>query len=317
MAKRSSTKQSQNDKLLLSEAVEGYWLDKRLGFSATSIPRYRLTLCRLMEFLGDPPFASVTSDDIRRFLIHLSEKGLSKRTVHDCWIHLSSLWTWAQKELGAEHIIRGRIKRPGFTKRKIEPFTQAEIKRILGSVTTNRRRLRGKTVEFNRTNGERDLAIVLTLLDSGLRASELCALTLADYDDKRGRLHVQHGKMDKERFVVIGKRTQKALWRYLAQREDAKASDPLFTTRYGTPITRTELRHQLKRIGERAKVAGVHPHRFRHTFAISFMRNGGNMAVLKELLGHATLEMVLVYAQVAEMDIDDASKFSPVDGWRL
>jgi integrase/recombinase XerD len=59
----------------------------------------------------------------------------------------------------------------------------------------------------------------LTLVDTGMRASELCALTLANYDQKRGRFHIQHGKGDKARYVVAGKRTQKAIRRYLISRE--------------------------------------------------------------------------------------------------
>ena len=301
----------------LSEAIEGYWLDKRLEFSETTIPGYRLTFRRLVEFLNDAHINAVTSDDLRRFLLHLETLKLSKRTVHDCWIHLSSLWTWAEKELGVAHVIRGKIKQPPFTTRKINAFTQDEIKRIVKGVQTYRRSRNGKAFDAIRASCDRDLAIVLTLVDSGLRASELCALTIADYDQKRGRMRVQHGKMDKERFVIVGKRTQKAIWRYLTLRDDTRPNEPLFVTRNDTPIKRNELGHILKRVGERAAVPNTHPHRFRHTFAITFLRNGGSMVVLKELLGHETLAMVLHYAQVAEMDIDNASQHSPVDNWKL
>ena len=82
-------------------------------------------------------------------------------------------------------------------------------------------------------------------------------------------------------------------------------------------MTRTDLRHLLTRLGQRAGVAGVHPHRFRHTFAITFLRNGGALAVLKELLGHETLEMSLHYAEIAQQDIDASVKHSPADKWRL
>jgi len=73
----------------------------------------------------------------------------------------------------------------------------------------------------------------------------------------------------------------------------------------------------LYRLGEQAKVDNVHPHRFRHTMAITFLRNGGNIFVLQELLGHSSLTMVRHYAQIAEIDIDNAVKHSPVDNWRI
>lgn len=58
-------------------------------------------------------------------------------------------------------------------------------------------------------------------------------------------------------------------------------------------------------------------HRFRHTFAIQFLRNGGNLFVLKELLGHESLDMVMRYARIAEQDIEASVRYSPVDNWRL
>ncbi len=85
----------------LSEAIEGYWLDKKLDMSPTTIPGYEKTFARLVRFLDDAPFDAVTSDDIRRFLAWLpTEYPMGRGTVHDSWVPLSSLWTWAEKGTG-------------------------------------------------------------------------------------------------------------------------------------------------------------------------------------------------------------------------
>lgn len=305
----------------LSEAITGYWLAKRLDFSKTTIPGYERTFRRLVSFLGDPDFAAITPNDIRRYLVHLSEYyRLSRRTVHDAWIPLSSLWTWAETELHTPHIIRGKVKQPKFTKRTIDALSAEQIRLILaaalhGKPYTSRK---GKPVTPARPTADRDRAIILTLLDAGVRVSELCALTVGDYDAARGRLLVQHGKGDKARYAVVGVRCQRAIWRYLAHdRPNAKPRTPLFATRTGGHITRSQLRLMLVRIGNRAGVVNVHPHRFRHTFAINFLRNGGNLLTLKELLGHASLVMVQLYARIVEADIDAAQAHSPADNWRL
>jgi hypothetical protein len=76
----------------------------------------------------DHLFFGMASDDIHRFLDHLeAERGAGKHSVHDAWAPLSSLWTWAEKELNISHVIRGKISAPKFTKTAIEPFTQHEI----------------------------------------------------------------------------------------------------------------------------------------------------------------------------------------------
>jgi integrase/recombinase XerD len=283
----------------LSEAIEGYWLDKKLDMSPTTIPGYEKTFARLVRFLDDAPFDAVTSDDIRRFLAWLpTEYPMGRRTVHDSWVPLSSLWTWAEKELGTPHIIRGRIRAPRYTERAISPLSAEQVRRIAAAAGNNR-----------------DRAIVLALADTGMRASELCGLKNGDYAD--GRMHIRHGKGDKARFVVAGVRTQKAIWRYLTERGETQLEDPLFATQTGRPMRRDHLRSILAGLGREAQVENVHPHRFRHTFAITYLRNGGNVLELKELLGHSSLVMVMRYARLAEQDIEASRRHSPIDNWRI
>ena len=95
-------------------------------------------------------------------------------------------------------------------------------------------------------------------------------------------------------------------------------NDPLFITVTGRPMDRNIIRQLLGRIGENAGVANVHPHRFRHTFAIEFLRSGGNIFVLQRLLGHATLTMVTNYLDIADSDDKNAHRnASPADRWSL
>lgn len=301
----------------LSQAYEGYFLSKELQFSPNTIRNYTYTFRYLSEYLGDVELESITSDDIRRFLVHLGRKRkMSKRSVHDAWIPLSSLWTWAEKEFGIAHIIRGKVDQPTYTKRVIEPFTDDEIRRLVDAAEFTKHyvtRFGGSPSRAKRPTAARDKAIILTLLDSGLRVSEFVALTVADYDQGRGRLRVQHGKGDKERYVVLGTTAKKALWKYLVTRADKTPNSPLFSTKTGEHIRRDNLRSTLSRIGKSGSVGNVHPHRFRHTFAVNFLRNGGNMALLQELLGHTSLTMVVQYVKLAEQDIDRAAKHSPAD----
>jgi len=83
-------------------------------------------------------------------------------------------------------------------------------------------------------------------------------------------------------------------------------------------LNRSALQQLLEVIGVRAGVSNCHPHRFRHTFAIQFLRNGGNIYTLQAMLGHTTLDMVKKYLAIAQTDLDrDHEKASPVKGWAL
>ena len=176
---------------------------------------------------------------------------------------------------------------------------------------------------MRRPTARRDKAIILTLLDTGLRASELCALRVDDVDLKSGKVIVRHNvggsKGGKGRTVFLGKNCRRVVWRYLAEREDGDQPEaPLFLNIYNRPMNPGSLRHLIKGLGEKAEVKNCHPHRFRHTFAITYLRSGGDIFTLQSLLGHSSLDMVRHYARVAEVDIEHAHrKASPVDNWRL
>jgi integrase/recombinase XerD len=126
-------------------------------------------------------------------------------------------------------------------------------------------------------------------------------------------------KGGKGRVVFLGNAARTALWRYLAEREDeSDPRAPLFLERTGRPLNKMALRFLIGGLGKNAHIQKCHPHRFRHTFAITYLRNGGDLFTLQALLGHSTLEMVRHYARIAEVDVAQAHRrASPADNWHL
>jgi len=106
---------------------------------------------------------------------------------------------------------------------------------------------------------------------------------------------------------------------YLAERDAlAETTSPVFVTSTGNRLDRRFLRTHLHRLGERADIHGVHPHRFRHTFAIEYLRNRGDVYTLQAMLGHTTLDMVKRYLLLAQADLETAhATASPIDNWQL
>jgi integrase/recombinase XerD len=304
----------------VSQAIEGYFIAAQARrLSPHTLKDYDNTFRRFESFIGsDPPLANIGTADIRVFLNSLD--GLSAKTLLNYHTGLSALWTWAVKErLVGVHVVR-EVDPPRPEEREIIPYTRADLQGMLAACDQSQPYVRpGKRRCHNqRPTALRDRAIILLLVDTGLRASELCDLRLADLDLKNHRLRVM-GKGRKERALPVSARTAQAIWRYLTTREDAQRPAAfLFTSKTGMPINRINLGHMLKRTGERAAVPNVTVHRFRHTFAITFLRNGGHIFALQRMLGHTTLDMVNRYLAIADADIERAHQdASPVTNWLL
>jgi integrase/recombinase XerD len=172
---------------------------------------------------------------------------------------------------------------------------------------------------MKRPTRKRDKAIVLVLLDTGIRVSELARLKLDDINFKTGALHIRpfgSGRKTKGMTVFLGKSARSALWLYVAERIDDK--DNLFITMKQKPMNRNSIRQIVNNLGVRAGITRAYPHRFRHTFAIQFLRNGGDIFSLQRILGHSSLVMVKEYVRLANVDIQQAHLLaSPVDRWGL
>ena len=294
------------------------------GLSPCTIADYSTGLRHFARWLGDRDPLALSTAELRGFFATLRDvpngRGgtLSPKTVRNAWAALRSFYRWLADETSTPNPMLA-VQMPKAVPPVIEPLSRAQIAALLKACDQTRAAVTHGRDAFamSRDTAKRDRAIVLVLLDSGLRASELCALTVADVDVTTGYVLVKRGKGGKGRITYIGKQTRRALWRYLSSRKTTPA-EPLFVARTGHPLDRDRLGALLANLGDRAGVPDVHPHRLRHTFATEFLRNGGNLLALQRLLGHSSLEMVRRYATIAESDLQRAHEAgSPADQWRL
>ncbi len=125
------------------------------------------------------------------------------------------------------------------------------------------------------------------------------------------------GKGAKERVVPIGKYVSMKLWHYVDRvrpRPTISGCDNLFLSRGGKPITANAIKLVFSRLAKSSGVERFHAHLCRHTFAINYLLNGGDIFSLKEILGHTTLAMVSHYLHFTSSQITDKHhKYSPMD----
>ncbi|MCW5776114.1 MAG: tyrosine recombinase [Phycisphaeraceae bacterium] len=159
----------------------------------------------------------------------------------------------------------------------------------------------------------RDRAILELLYASGLRASEVGALGLADLVRDLGVLRVT-GKGDRQRLVPMGVPARDALDRYLADcrprlvREGGRDRGRVFVSRTGRPLERVAVWQIVTRHARAAGLEGVHPHVLRHSFATHLLAGGADLRTVQELLGHADVATTQIYTHVDRSHLKDVHR---------
>lgn len=280
--------------LPISKALQGYWLDKKLQLSKETVKSYTYVLNAFARYLEDKPINEVTTQDVKAYLVYLStDKQQSNRSINTVLLVLSSFFKWSSIEFDLPNPV-AKIQKPKFTTNKLEPFTLTEVRALL---------------QAEQKIWLKDVQILL--LDSGLRISELCSLKTEDYDQNNGRLLIKGGKGDKDRIVYLGNKAQKMLWRRLNNQDCVY----IFETRTKEPYHRNNVHTATHNLGKKLGIQ-ANPHKYRHTFAVNFLRNGGNIKQLQEILGHTNLRTVEIYLKLADIDLERARSYSPLDNLR-
>jgi site-specific recombinase XerD len=236
-----------------------------------------------------------------------AQRKVSHTTVHHYFVVLANFFGWVVREgyLTDNPIAKIKVAKP--KDKVIKPYTQEEVSRMLAVCDKDY----GNNAKFL---GSRNRAIILVLLDSGVRLSELTGMKMQDMNTSNGNIRVM-GKGSKERIVRIGKVAQKSLWRYLMHRPN-NGRQELWISEEGKPLSPTAVQCMIKRLKERSGVSRVgNVHRFRHTFALNFLRVDKNVFNLQYLLGHSELEMVRRYTSTLGMEdaLKAHEKASPAD----
>jgi site-specific recombinase XerD len=270
--------------------------------SRNTIATRRLLLDKLVWFLRREGLTVCDTAALRGFLHYVRvaheeqggrwgnprlKKPLRPRTLQTYFVHLKTFFAFAVAEGAVEADpmapVRPAIARPD----QVRPYTPEELAALLAAA----KRTRSK---------ERDLALVLFLLDTGARCSEVTELKVEDVD-LGARSCTVMGKGNKKRALFFGKETTRCLWAYL-RAEPRDPDDHLFLadrgTNAGQPLTRSGVLQIIRRLG---KVAGLQckptVHRVRHSFAVQFLKAGGNSFILQHLLGHTSQTMTARYVQ--------------------
>lgn len=242
-------------------------------------------------------------DQLAKSPSQVTKKSLSTYTLHGHAriIRTFLFWCAAEPQSYIHHNIAEKIVMPRLKRSVIETFTPLQIKALFAACEQ----------EYTIGMAIRAKAIIAVLLDTGIRASELVELELENVHitSREGWLRVT-GKGDKEREVGLGSRSRQYLhawtkrYRRASKNGNGNGETHVFLSHKKTPLTVNGLDQLLYRLRDRAKITGVRvsAHTFRHTFAMNFLLQGGDVYMLSRLMGHTSVQVTEIYLRAIKSD---------------
>ena len=292
--------------------------------SINTVSWYKRRLGSFCQFLGEGArLPDLTINSARAFIASLQERthryvdhpitpekegGLSPNYIHSFVRAIKAFSSWLYEEGFTRQNVLAKMKRPSLPKPVIDILTDEEINKLVNSINPNT------------FLGMRLMCIFLLLLDTGIRASELLGIKLDDIDWNSDTIKVL-GKGNKERIVSFDPQTKKYLLRYVSTFRPEPLNvhtQEVFLSVDGLPLSYTAFAHLVKRAGEEAGIDRLHPHLMRHTFAVKYLMNGGDLMSLKMILGHTDIAVTQLYLHLAQSHVKvQHDRFSPVSRLKI
>jgi integrase/recombinase XerD len=277
------------------------------GLSTNTVESYRRDLDQAAAFFhgkGLTNWQAVQSSRASEWLHALATKHYRVGSVSRKLSALRSFARYLVAEKIREDDFTAIVVGPKTTRRIPITLTPEELERLLAAPGGGD------------AHALRDRALLELFYSSGLRVSELAALTLQNVDLEHGFVRV-FGKGSKERVVPVGGKAADALTTYISAGRThfvrSKTGSHVFLNNHGGPLSRVMLWMLVKKYAKRAGITkNVKPHGLRHSFATHLLAGGADLRAIQEMLGHASISTTQIYTAVeAQRLIDQHAKFHP------
>jgi integrase/recombinase XerD len=282
------------DQDYISVWAEQFLADKKSqNLSKHTVKFYQKGLEKFIRFCDDKSvktFQQTTPQFIREYMTYLGSSGLNPGGQHANFRTLKVYFRWFWDEVSPDYANPiNKVKPPKVEVVPLKGITRDEFVMLFHYCVKDT------------FTGERDRAILLVLMDTGLRAQEVCDIELANIDLIGGSMIVK-GKGSKTRTVFFGSQTRKQLRRYQRYATNKKY---LFSTHSGEKMKYVTIRQILVRLSRKANIKEVSLHDFRRGYAAELLKRGVDLLSLSRLLGHSDLSLLKRYVNQSTDDLHE------------
>lgn len=251
------------------------------GKSETTVKTYRHAMQQFADWLdgSGATLENFSRTDVQQYVTYMASKKRTAATINKVFNAIKKYCKWSKKSDCVEDI--HIVKAPDYKQTAPKALDKLERNQLVRNI--------------DRSGNKRDYAIIMTLLYTGLRVSELVALDRSDVEisERKGTLKVRAGKGNKERILPLDIEVRRAIEKYLEERADD--NEALFISNRDKRISVRSVQHLLEQ-------HDLHAHQLRHTFITGLVRANEDIAVIKSLSGHSSADMILRYSKPSEED---------------
>lgn len=270
------------------------------GSAARTLEDYRKTLAQFFTRTG-ANFSD--GNDLREKALEYLSAFDNAYTFNLRKSYLKAFFNWLVQEniLDANPLKDVKNKRP---EEEIRHLSEDEVRRLL------------QAPDKHQYSGYRDYVMMLLMLDCGIRPHEALSILPRHFNPQDATVYIPASiaKTRRDRVVPVSSKTALELRTLIRIRPERWGEDkPLFCAWNGAKCRETSWEHRFKQYAMKANLPQARSYDLRHTFAIMFLRNGGDLLTLKKILGHTTFRMTEHYARLLAEDVQREHKTaSPV-----
>lgn len=276
----------------LNELYEKFINEKKSYCEEKTITYYEENLTKFIEYVADQ---ELTRDIYIKYIYELRKKNIKNTSIRTYCRAIKAFSHWLLDNEYIEKDITYNVKLPREDKEIVVPLSEDEVIKIDNVILI--------PVFSDSILYLRNALIVHLMLDAGLRKSEVINLNVNDIDLDKNVIYINNSKYNKSRVIPLSSVIKNLYNAYLIDREYSEIglmnNTPLLIKSDDKRITSDTIKSLFRRLKKQSGIERIHPHLLRHTFATSYLMQGGNLEQLRIILGHSDYNVTRHYLHLA------------------
>ena len=276
----------------LNELYNKFIDEKKSYCEEKTITYYEENLTKFIEYVAD---GELTRDIYIKYIYELRKKNIKNTSIRTYCRAIKAFSNWLLENEYIEKDITFRVKLPREDKDIVIPLSEDEVIKLDNVILI--------PVFTDSILYLRNALIIHLMLDAGLRKSEVINLNVNDIDVNKDVIYINNSKYNKSRVIPLSSVIKNLYNAYLIDREYSDIglmnNTPLLIKSDDKRITSDTIKSLFRRLKKQSGIERIHPHLLRHTFATSYLMQGGNLEQLRIILGHSDYNVTRHYLHLA------------------